>query len=380
MVGGMTTSPFSREFESSDHGESPSALPLSEHLSDPGELIAAIPALLGFRPADSIVAMCLMDTTPKTLGPIMRHDYFPNIGSELAPAMHAALAQFVRVCAVEGTVAVILVMVGDHPLGELFDIAGEFNDMLVDEGISLIDVLCIAEIEPGREWMSVFAPDRYGRLPDPAASSVAAAQVFGGRVIRGSREELVLAVRGESRNQALIGWSIDGGRASLASARCDAHCSNDPFSQVRREVEAVLFHVENVERGMYPDTYECAQLALMLSDVRVRDALMGLAATEYASAAEALWSMLTHELPVPECAWAASILGFFAYARGDGPLAGVALAYALEADPEHTLAGLLDKSLQAGVRPDGIRELATVGLTLARELGVARMPEMRRMN
>ncbi|MGG7099408.1 DUF4192 domain-containing protein [Rhodococcus sp. 24CO] len=373
----MTTPPFSREFESSDDQAQSWASRESEHLSEPGELIAAIPALMGFSPEDSVVALCLMGTTPKTLGPIMRHDYFPNIGSELAPAMRSALEQFVRVCATEGTVAVILVMIGDHPLGELFDIAAEFNDMLTGNCVELVDVFAVPVIARGRDWMSILAPDRYGRLPDPGSSSVAAAQVLGGRVIRASRSELVRSVRGQSSNHATIGSLIDQGRAQIASARCEAHCSNDPFAQVRREVEEVLAFVERMRRGVFPDPRECAHLALVLSDVRVRDTVMGLAATEYADAAEALWTILTHELPVPECSYPATLLGFFAYARGDGPLAGIALAYALEADPEYSLAGLLDNSLQAGMRPDGIRRLAEVGLDLARDFDVSAMPEAR---
>ncbi|WP_374105656.1 DUF4192 family protein [Rhodococcus erythropolis] len=60
--------------------------------------------------------------------------------------------------------------------------------------------------------------------------------------------------------------------------------------------------------------------------------------------------------------------------RGDGPLAGVALSVALSADSEHTLAGLLDLSLQSGVHPDGIRDLAAVGLSIGESLGIAGLP------
>jgi hypothetical protein len=67
-------------------------------------------------------------------------------------------------------------------------------------------------------------------------------------------------------------------------------------------------------------------------------------------------------------------LAFSAYARGDGPLAGVALDAALRCDPDHRMAGMLDQALQSGMRPEQIRELAFTGYRLARRLGVELPP------
>jgi hypothetical protein len=67
------------------------------------------------------------------------------------------------------------------------------------------------------------------------------------------------------------------------------------------------------------------------------------------------------------------LLAFSAYARGDGPLAGVALEAALLSDHEHRMARMLDQALQSGMRPEQIRELAQTGYRLAKRLGV-RLP------
>ncbi|MBV8927734.1 MAG: DUF4192 family protein, partial [Mycobacteriaceae bacterium] len=61
-------------------------------------------------------------------------------------------------------------------------------------------------------------------------------------------------------------------------------------------------------------------------------------------------------------------------ARGDGPLAGVALEAALRSDPGHRMTGMLDTALQSGVRPEQIRELAVTGYELADQLGVQLPP------
>jgi hypothetical protein len=67
------------------------------------------------------------------------------------------------------------------------------------------------------------------------------------------------------------------------------------------------------------------------------------------------------------------LLAFSAYARGDGPLAGVSLEAALRSDGGHRMAVMLDQALQSGMRPDQIRELAQTGYRLAKRLGV-RLP------
>ncbi|SHV77152.1 Uncharacterised protein [Mycobacteroides abscessus subsp. abscessus] len=87
-----------------------------------------------------------------------------------------------------------------------------------------------------------------------------------------------------------------------------------------------------------------------------------------------MWAALARTLPAPWRLEALVLLAFSAYARGDGPLAGVALQAALDVDSEHHMAGLLDAALQAGMRPDRIRELALTGYKLAERLGVQMPP------
>ena len=81
------------------------------------------------------------------------------------------------------------------------------------------------------------------------------------------------------------------------------------------------------------DDAEVAGLACGLTDVAVRDTLYALAVGVGASAAEALWAVLARTLPDPWRAEALVLLAFSAYARGDGPLAGVSLEAALRSDP-----------------------------------------------
>ncbi|HEY2197086.1 MAG TPA: DUF4192 domain-containing protein, partial [Mycobacterium sp.] len=118
------------------------------------------------------------------------------------------------------------------------------------------------------------------------------------------------------------------------------------------------------------------RLAWALTDIRVRDTLYALAVGEIAGQAESLWAVLSRTLPEPWRVEALVLLAFSAYARGDGPLAGVSLEAALRGDPTHRMAGMLDTALQSGMRPEQIRDLAVTGYRLADRLGV-QLPPMR---
>jgi len=108
----------------------------------------------------------------------------------------------------------------------------------------------------------------------------------------------------------------------------------------------------------------------------VRDTLYALAVGEDAGAAESLWAELARNLPQPWRVEALVLLAFSAYARGDGPLAGVSLEAALRCEPDHRMARMLDTALQSGLRPERIRDLAITGYRLAKRLGV-RLPPRR---
>ena len=127
--------------------------------------------------------------------------------------------------------------------------------------------------------------------------------------------------------------------------------------------------------GELPDD-ALARLACALTDPQVRDTLYALAVGDGAAQAEALWAVLSRTLPAPWRVEALVLLAFSAYARGDGPLAGVSLEAALVCDPTHRMAGMLDTALQSGMRPEQIRELAATGYRLAKRLGIE-LPKQR---
>jgi hypothetical protein len=150
----------------------------------------------------------------------------------------------------------------------------------------------------------------------------------------------------------------------------------DPDACVRRGVEAAMAAAAAVADGQQLSDPELTGLACALADVEVRDTLYALAVGHSAGDAESLWALLSRTLPAPWRVEALVLLAFSAYARGDGPLAGVSLEAALRCEPAHRMAGMLDTALQSGLRPEHIRELAVTGYQLAERVGV-RLPPRR---
>lgn len=95
----------------------------------------------------------------------------------------------------------------------------------------------------------------------------------------------------------------------------------------------------------------------------MRDALYVVAVDPAAGRVEDTFAWLSRTLPEP-CRPEALALAFFAYSRGDGALAGLALDAALRIKPAHRMASVLDTALQAGLRPNRIRELARTARNL----------------
>ena len=215
----------------------------------------------------------------------------------------------------------------------------------------------------GRPWDGRFTP---------STSWEAAAAVLEGRRLYPRRADLqaVIAVDDAARTAGLT----DGVKRQ-ALRRGAAHRA-DPTRCPRDDVETALAAASRVASSQPLSDDELATLGCALTDAEVRDILYALAVGENAGEVESLWALLARTLPEPWRVEALVLLAFSAYARGDGPLAGVSLEAALRCSPDHRMAGMLDIALQTGLRPDDIRELAHPGYRLAKRFGV-RIPPRR---
>ncbi|MFC4602841.1 DUF4192 domain-containing protein [Rhodococcus kronopolitis] len=355
------------------------SVPGTVRITDPGDLIASVPALLGFRPGRSLVLICLgfaadavPGAAPCTVRAVLRSD-LPE--TACGPFDLEPLRRVAQACERERIESVTAVFVDpdDSACARLMheNLLDELRECLDGYGVELEDVYELAALTAGETWRGLRGAGSRGVLPDPGATQVAAARVLAGRVMHGSREELEAHVRpagGTDRGAMTELLTQARARAAGGSAGRDAGARD------RELVERVLVAVARNDSGDEHTADELVEIALALAVPRVRDCLLGLTLTDEADAAERMWLLLARTLPPPDCAQAATMYGFSVYCRGEGPMAGIALVAALEADPRHRLAGLLDRALQRAVHPDVVADLAATGLELAAGIGVAMPP------
>ena len=327
-------------------------------LNRPGVLIAALPAVLGFVPEKSLV---LVTVDRGEMGCVMRVD--------LSDELTGSVEHLADVAATAKPDSAIAVVVDDEGANcrmcndEYRRLADTLTETLAERGIELLAAHVVDRVAAGGRWHCADGCGHAGTVDDPSASPLAVAAVLDGRRLYARRAELqeVIAVADPARSAALAGviGSVDVDRSD-ADARCD--------------VETAIAAAAQVADGQPLSDDIAARLACALTDPLVRDTLYALAVGEYAGQAESLWAELSRTLPQPWRAEALVLLAFSAYARGDGPLAGVSLDAALRCDATHRMAGMLDTALQSGMRPEHIRELATTGYRLAERLGVQLPP------
>lgn len=334
-------------------------------LDRPGVLIAALPAVLGFVPEKSLV---LVTAAHGEMGAVMRADLSSEVDadslSHLAELAAASRAEIAIAVIVDGEGAACRMCADEYR-----DLAHELAVELARWDVELFAAHVVDKVAAGGRWYCADGCGNSGAVEDPAASPIAVAAVLDGRRLYTRRSELVAVVTPADPERGATLAEMINNAGAVDPDRPDA--------QARADIEHALACAEQIGGGRPLADDQLVRLALALTDPRVRDTLYALAVGEHAGSAESLWADLARRLPEPWRVEALVLLAFSAYARGDGPLAGISLDAALRCTPLHRMAGMLDTALQSGMRPEQIRDLATTGYRLAEQLGV-RLPSRQR--
>jgi hypothetical protein len=235
------------------------------------------------------------------------------------------------------------------------DLQQALDERLADQQIDLLDFHIVDTVGRDGRWHRL--DGSWGTVDDPSASPLAMAAVLDGRRLYARREELtrVIAPTDTAASDAL---------ADVIDRHTDAEVD------LASAIEEAMTAAARAATGRELSEVVMARLARALTEPQVRDVLYALAVGKKAAQAEGLWAELSRALPPPWRVEALVLLAFSAYARGDGPLAGVSLEEALRCDAKHRMAGMLDTALQSGMRPEQIRDLAATGYRLAKRLGL----------
>ena len=320
-------------------------------LSDLGEVAAAVPALVGFVPHESIVLLSLRGPGGRRVGVTARGDLPP--GNRSAAAMALQLAHGV---ARDDPDSVLVVVYSEDPdERELLPVGlpdavveGLPHRAVVHDVTRALTALRIpmrdAILVRGGRWWSY-------DCPYPCCAPGAGTPLPGG-----TSEATVATV--------LAGGVVERDRAAL-QARIARGPATDACAVAVQEVgthrswQAVLDALHRCRPGStaaLPDAVVAA-VVWALTDLGLRDRALGLALGADAVAAETLWTECTRRAPAPLDAAPATLLAVSAWLRGDGAMANIAVHRALTSRPGYRLAELVADGLAAGIPPAEVRTL-----------------------
>ena len=172
-------------------------------LNRPGALIAALPAVLGFVPENSLVLVSLEDGE---LGSVMRVD----LSEELVDRVEH-LAEVAAAAEPEAAIAVIVDADGAHCPRcneEYRQLCAVLTEALSQNDIELWAAHVVDRIAVGGRWHCVDGCGSGGAVDDPSASPLAVAAVLDGRRLYPRRADL----------QAVIAADDPARSAELAAA------------------------------------------------------------------------------------------------------------------------------------------------------------------
>lgn len=357
-------------------------------ITSPEELIASIPAMLGFPPGPGSVVILCGRTADGGQGPVVRMDVdgllddgrgFPGDDDLLDdpddlhdPGPARGLARF---CAREGIDSVHLVVVhencADGYLAGLRaeDAASAFEYWLGEAGTGVEAAYGVGEFAEGEPWVDLFGMTR-GVQIDPDTTQIAAVHAYDGRVRAGSRDEIdrLYLVRDpdacdEDRpDDAVVGGA---GEVDAADPGGGFAGGRDRRAERARAVAAAVERHDDAARrlgvGEEVDDDELAAIGRDLLVIAVRDEIYRRLAQRGLGDRDGrrlVWWAVARRRPARERSVALLLLGAASYFAGSGVHAWSALSAAVDADPGNNLARLLLQGLHHGMAPERLRRVA----------------------
>ncbi|MEV6072062.1 DUF4192 domain-containing protein [Nocardia sp. NPDC052001] len=355
-------------------------MPVSIHIHDPADLIAVVPAMLGFTPVRSLVLL-FVTHHPEVEGSTVVQ-FLVRMESPLQDHRLSDddIAQYAAdMCARMDAHAVLAVLVDDRLSRPTHADAADarcrsalqtLRTQLQSVERALAGAWCTSALAAHTEWWSEATPEQYGYLPDPTASRIAAEYTAAGRPIHATRTDLIELLDVDHALRHKVTDALDDAAAQAHRRFVRAVQIGDPSAYSRQALWQVMQTIAHTSTLEVPTPRALADVAVALRDPVVREAMFGVADGEHAHRAHQLWTILTRALPDPDRAEAAMLLAFSAYLHGDGALAGIALDTALASDPDHRMAQLLDLALSTAMPPHRLRRLCEAGIESATELRI----------
>lgn len=382
-------------------------------LRSPRDLLAAVPYLLGYRPAECVVVACM--TPDGRLALLARGALEDLAGTDDAAGPDGDTVAR-SIAARAGDVAprkAVVVVCTDRDVAPGTDLR-----RAVDRLLERLDPVADTEawLLASRGYRGLCCADPLCCPPDGhpvdelAMSEVSAAFVLAGRVVapsaadafripRATEPARALAARAASRWER-AGLEVQGAPEAGDGLRRWRREGLAAWDEARRHAAAEL-RIDHARGGVQLPAPLLGRLAAALADTVVRDAVLltlvpggedvahrtasgegpegvgpGTADAiarvvdpsvalrppeETVGPARAALEAVVAHVPRRRQVAPLALLGFVAWWRGDGGLAGDRVRAALALDPGYRLAGLLNSALMAGLPPGWVRRAAPRG-------------------
>jgi hypothetical protein len=337
-------------------------------LRSPADIIDAIPYLVGFEPHRSLVVLSLQ-------GPRSRLGLTARIDLPGASSATACARNFVGYLKRDGAAQAIIVLYPpsgglSHP--SVKPLADALTKQLTRARIGVRELLCVGD---GRWWSmqcenAECCPPAGTLIALDTTSEFAAAMTVEGRVVLGSREEVAatldpvggLAAKAMAYAMPLVHERI----VARIAAGEKSDVVNESLELFRAVVQARSNLDERSGLAAAPGATtradqeltvdEAARLIVALGLWGVRDEILTWFDGERGEATMSVLLDLVRRSVLPGDVSALTVLAWVCYLRGDGVLAGIAVDRARTADPEYSLAELLDQILRGAVNPSMFQE------------------------
>lgn len=338
-------------------------------MSSPSDIVAALPVMLGFHPAESLVVMCLRGPRRRN-GLTMRIDlpdpeHYAAVADDLAHrAERDGAATVVGVCYTAGQD-----VDGELPRRALID---ALASALTRRGIDWLELLLV---RAGRWYSYVCTKECCPRegtaieaTPNGEMLALEARAALEGHAVLGSREELEASIRGPvAVREAVLRDSYQ----RIGESFYDEVRVRGADHALERTLELARTAYERFVGGDHALADDDAiRILVGLEDKFARDALLTWVLDGHPEELIIFLSALARcaldENAAPVC----SALACVAYQVGNGALANVAVDRALLSEPDYSLARLINASLQAQIEPAEIRAMAKRTREYLEELGV----------
>jgi hypothetical protein len=312
-------------------------------VSTPSDLVAAVPHLLGFVPAESVVVLGLTGPGGRVVF-TMRNDLDSEkrdflVASHLSRRLDRAMVD------ADVDAAAVFVFTRDEPGADGMPRRGLVEALDDEMPVPMREAVLVV----GDRFWSYFCQAECcpaeGTAVDHASAgavAMAAAHALHGRAVLASREEVVRSVAAiggvaaRSMSQALT-------RAAVASRRCGPSEAEDMLDRLLVAAD---------DGRLAPDHDQAAQIIVACNDREFRESVaQRLADDPDDHALVALLRDLARLAQPPLDAGISTLLALAAYLQGDGVVADACLERALDSDDQFSLALLLRAALDGQVHP-----------------------------